>query len=75
MTCILLVAYLSFYHEKTINALYELAQELPAICLPNKVREIPLSAFPNGTTSKLAGMFFTMPLMLSIEQGNCEEQF
>ena len=29
-----LLAYLSSYHEKAINALFELAQELPAICLP-----------------------------------------
>ena len=29
-----LVAYLSSYHEKAINALYELAYELPAIYLP-----------------------------------------
>ena len=32
-----LVAYLSSYHEKAINALYELAEELPAICLPHQV--------------------------------------
>ena len=32
--------------------------------------EIPLSAFPNSTTSKLAGFFFTLPafLMLSVRQ-------
>ena len=30
------VAYLSSYHEKAINTLYELAKELPAICLPHK---------------------------------------
>ena len=32
----ILVAYLSSYHEKVINALYELAWELPAICLPHQ---------------------------------------
>ena len=57
-----LVAYLSSYHEKAINALYELACELPAICLPHQDGEIPLSAFPNGTTSKLAGLFSTLSL-------------
>ena len=49
-----LVAYLSSYHEKAINALYELAEELPAICPPHQDGGIPLSAFPNGTTSELA---------------------
>ena len=29
-------AYLSFYHEKAINALCELAEELPVICLPHQ---------------------------------------
>ena len=47
------VAYLSSYHEKAINALYELAYELAAICLLHQDGGIPLSAFPNGTTSKL----------------------
>ena len=56
------VAYLSSHHEKAINALYELAQELPAICLPHQNGGIPLSAFPNGTTSKLAGFFSTLSL-------------
>ena len=45
MTCVVLihlvlfiylVAYLPSYHEKAINALYELAEELPAICLPHQ---------------------------------------
>ena len=36
-----LVAYLSSNHEKAINALYELALELPAICLPHQVGGIP----------------------------------
>ena len=57
-----LVAYLSSYHEKAIKALYELAQELPAICLPHQDGVIPLSAFPNGTTSKHAGLFSTLSL-------------
>ena len=65
--------YLSSYHEKAINALYELAQELPAICLPHQHGVIPLSACPTDTTSKLAGLFFT--LLLSVKQGSCEYQF
>ena len=36
--------------------------ELPAICLPHQNVEIPLSAFPNGTTSNLAGLFSTLSL-------------
>ena len=36
-----LVAYLSSYHEKALNALYELAEELPATCLPHHDRENP----------------------------------
>ena len=53
------VAHLSSYHEKAINALYELAYELPAICLPHQDGGIPLRAFPNGTTSELAGLLST----------------
>ena len=66
----MLVAYLSSYHEKAINALYELAKEnLPAICLSHQDEGIPLSAFPNGTTSKLAGLFSLLSLlMLSVKQ-------
>ena len=55
-----LVAYLSSYHVKAINALYELAEELPAICLPHQDGGILPSAFPDGTTSKLAGLFSTL---------------
>ena len=54
------VAYLFYYHVKAINALYELAEELPAICQPHQDGGMPLTAFPNGTTSKLAGLFFTL---------------
>ena len=38
----------------------ELAYELPAICLPHHDGGIPLSAFPNGTTSELSGLFSTL---------------
>ena len=55
-------AYLFSYHEKAINALYELAYELPAICLPQQDGGIPLSVIPNGTTSKLAGLFSSLSL-------------
>ena len=54
------VAYLS-YHEKVINALYELVLELPAICLSHQDGGIALCTFPNGT-SKLAGFFSTLSL-------------
>ena len=40
----------------------ELAQELPAISQPHQDGGIPLSAFPNVTTSKLAGLFSTLSL-------------
>ena len=55
-----LVEYLSSYHVKVINTLYELAEELPAICQQHQDGVMPLSAFPNGTTSKLAGLFSTL---------------
>ena len=48
--------------ESDIKALYELAYELLAICLPHQDGGIPLSAFPNGTTSKLARLFSTLSL-------------
>ena len=38
----------------------ELAYRLPAIRLPHQDGGIPVNAFPNGTTSKLAGLFFTL---------------
>ena len=43
---------------------------LPAICLPHQDGKIPLSAFPNGTTSKLANLFPT--LSFNAEQGSRE---
>ena len=43
-------------------------KELPVICLPHQDEEIPPSAFPNSTTSKLAGLFSTLSLMLSVKQ-------
>ena len=40
----------------------ELAKELPALCLPRQDGWISLSAFSNGATSKLAGLFSTLSL-------------
>ena len=64
-----LVAYLSFYHEKAINVLFELAEELPAICLPHQDGGIPLSAAPNGITSKLAGLLSILPFNAERQAG------
>ena len=44
-TQFIFVAYLSAYHEKAINALYEFVLELPAICPSHQDGKIPLSAF------------------------------
>ena len=47
-------------------------------CRPSTTQNggIPLSAFPNGTTSKLTGLVFTLSLlMLSVKRGSCEYQF
>ena len=40
-----LVAYLSSYHVKAINALYKLAEELPAICQQHQDGGMPLVHF------------------------------
>ena len=40
-----------------------------------KLGGIPLSAFPNGSTSVLTGLLQTVPYMLNIKQGSCEYQF
>ena len=60
-----LVAYLSAYREKAIKALYGVrvgAAGLHASCLPHQDGGIPLNAFPNDTTSKLAGLFLVLCL-------------
>ena len=36
---------------------------------------IPLGAFPNGTTSELAGLLHAVPLILNVKQGSYEYQF
>ena len=54
VSCIIIRIFILLLRESD-EALYELAEELPAICLPHVDVGIPLSAFPNGTTSKLAG--------------------
>ena len=37
-----------------------------------KDKGIPLSAFPNDTTSELAGLLYTVPLSPNIKQESCE---
>ena len=49
----------SLLSPESDEALYELAHELPAISLPHMDGGIPLSAFPKGTTSELAGLLYT----------------
>ena len=71
-------AYLSFYHEEAMKA--QRRARLGVVGhAPTTLRwEIPLSAFPNSTTSKLASLFSslqTVSLMLSVKQGNCQYQF
>ena len=47
-----------------------------ATCLPHKGGGILLSALPKDTTSKLAGLFSPLSLlMLSAKQGSCEYHF
>ena len=43
------------------------------ICLPHQDGGISPSAFFDGTTSKLAGLFSALPLLLSVKQGSCEQ--
>ena len=52
----------SLITKKRSQRYNELVQELPATCLPYQGGGIPLSAFPNDTTSKLARLLFTLPL-------------
>ena len=58
--CVGCISYLSSCHEKAIKALKRARLGVAAICLPHQDGGIPLSAFPNGTTSKLAGLFSTL---------------
>ena len=52
--------------RRRMNSLYE-SRELT----------VPLSAFTNGTTSKLAGLFCALSFIyvLDVKQGSCEDQF
>ena len=72
---IIIICIFILLSRESDEALYELAEELPAICLPHLDGGIPLSAFPNGITSELAGLLHTVPLMLNAKQGSCEYQF
>ena len=61
--CILLHIYPPITTKQSMRYTSSLRSwELPAICLPRQDGGIPLSAFSNGTTSKLAGLFSTLPL-------------
>ena len=51
---------------------YELTWELPAICLPHLNGGISFRVFPIGTTSELAGLLHTVPLMLNDKQESCK---
>ena len=48
--------------ESDQSAVTRSHRELPAICLPHQDEGIPLSAFPDRTTSKLADLFSTLSL-------------
>ena len=61
--CISLLIYLPITRKRSKRS-NELAEELPPICLPNHDGVISLCAFPNGTASRLACLFYTVPLML-----------
>ena len=56
--CITLHIY-SLITKKRSKRYDELAKELPAMCQPLQDGGIPLRAFPNDSTSKLAALFST----------------
>ena len=54
----------------------ELAYKLLAGCLSVTLKlGNPAKRFPNSATSKPAGLFSTLSLMLNVKQGRCEYQF
>ena len=65
-----LFAFLSSYHLKATGR-----YTLPAIRLPHLNGGISLSVFSEGTTSKVAGLLHTFPLMLNVKQESCKYQF
>ena len=64
-----------FLSRESNGAPYELAEELSATCLPHLDGVIPLSAFPNSTTSEFAGLLHAVLLILNDKQGSYEYQF
>ena len=62
--CIFFCIYLHIYSPITRKRSVRLgvASHLSTIGPPHQDEGIPLSAFRNGTTSKLAGLFFTLSL-------------
>ena len=51
-----------------------LASSLSTICLPHQDGGILLNTLLNGTTTKLATLFSTLPCNAGVEQGSCEYQ-
>ena len=48
----------------------------PTTCLPHENGGIPLSTLPKDITSKLAGLFFSLSLIvLNAMQGSCKHRF
>ena len=69
-------AFLSPYHEKVTEHYTSLKRNCRLLCTTLSLRwEILLSVFPKDTTSKLAGLLHTVPLMLNVKQRSCEYQF
>ena len=50
-------------------------KKLPTPGLPHLDGGIRFSAFPKSTTSKVAGLLHTIPLMLNVKQESCEYLF
>ena len=57
--------------QSTIRACSEVASYLRT----DKDKGIPLGAFPNDTTSKLAGLLHTVPLLPNAKQESCEYRY
>ena len=69
-----LFALLSTYLEEASRRYKSSLRRCRLSIYHSKMGEIPLSAFPDGTTSKLVGFLHTIPLMLNVKQGSCEYQ-
>ena len=57
-----LVAYFILLSRKSDQCAVRARLGVANICLPHQDGVIPVYAFPNGTTSKLAGLFSTLSL-------------